>query len=108
MFYKHITFSNSEVKDNPKSVVYSPSFNSKPTVIILGTFDGLSEQTLELKLSSMGIGLTSVAQEADFCIAGDIKSSDQEFYNYVKEVSNILIIQTDGRIYNVFDLMKYF
>lgn len=108
MFYKHITFDNSEVKDNPKSVVYSPSFNSKPTVIILGTFDGLSEQTLELKLSSMGIGLTSVAQEADFCIAGDIKSSDQEFYNYVKEVSNILIIQTDGRIYNVFDLMKYF
>ena len=74
----------------------------------MGTFDGLSEQTLELKLSSMGIGLTSVAQEADFCIAGDIKSSDQEFYNYVKEVSNILIIQTDGRIYNVFDLMKYF
>lgn len=108
MFYKYITFANSEIKDNPRSVVYFPSFNSRPKVMILGTFDGLSEQTLELKLSSMGIGLTSVAQEADFCIAGDIKSGDEEFYDYVKEVSNILIIQTDGRIYNVFDLMKYF
>ena len=108
MFYKHITFANSEIKDNPRSVVYIPPTNSRPKVIILGTFDGLSEQTLELKLASMGIGLTNVAQEADFCIAGDIKSGDDEFYNYVKEVSNILIIQTDGRIYNVFDLMKYF
>ena len=108
MFYKHITFANSEIKDNPRSVVYIPPTNSRPKVIILGTFDGLSEQTLELKLVSIGIGLTKVAQEADFCIAGDIKSGDDEFYNYVKEVSNILIIQTEGRIYNVFDLMKYF
>ena len=44
---------------------------------------------------------------ADFCIAGEI-GVDDEFYHYVKEVSNVLIIQTDGRIYNVFDLMKYF
>lgn len=107
MFYKHITFGNAEKRDNPRSVVYYPPFNLKPKVMVLGTFDGLSEQTLELKLASMGIGLTSVAQEADFCIAGEIGVGD-EFYNYVKEVSNILIIQTDGRIYNVFDLMKYF
>lgn len=107
MFYKHITFGNSEEKEHPRSVVYFPSFNSKPKVIILGKFDGLSEQTLELKLASMGFGLTSVAQEADFCIAGDVEA-DGEFYDYVKEVSNILIIKTGGRIYNVFDLMKYF
>lgn len=107
MFYKHITFGNSEEREHPRSVVYFPSFNSKPKVIILGKFDGLSEQTLELKLASMGFGLTSVAQEADFCIAGDVEA-DGEFYDYVKEVSNILIIKTGGRIYNVFDLMKYF
>lgn len=107
MFYKHITFGNSEKQDNPRSVVYYPPYNLKPKVMVLGKFDGLSEQTLELKLASMGIGLTSVAQEADFCIAGEI-STDDEFYHYVKEVSNVLIIQTDGRIYNVFDLMKYF
>lgn len=107
MFYKHITFGNSKEREHPRSVVYFPSFNSKPKVIILGKFDGLSEQTLELKLASMGFGLTSVAQEADFCIAGDVEA-DGEFYDYVKEVSNILIIKTGGRIYNVFDLMKYF
>lgn len=107
MFYKHITFANAEKRDNPRSVVYYPPYNLKPKVMVLGTFDGLSEQTLELKLASMGIGLTSVAQEADFCIAGEI-GVDDEFYHYVKEVSNVLIIQTDGRIYNVFDLMKYF
>lgn len=107
MFYKHITFGNSEEREHSRPVVYFPSFNSKPKVIILGKFDGLSEQTLELKLASMGFGLTSVAQDADFCIAGDVESDD-EFYDYVKEVSNILIIKTGGRIYNVFDLMKYF
>lgn len=107
MFYKHITFGNAEKRDNPRSVVYYPPFNLKPKVMVLGKFDGLSEQTLELKLASMGIGLTSVAQEADFCITGDMDVGD-EFYHYVKEVSNVLIIQTDGRIYNVFDLMKYF
>lgn len=107
MFYKHITFGNVEKRDNPRSVVYYPPHNLKPKVMVLGKFDGLSEQTLELKLASMGIDLTSVAQEADFCIAGDMDVGD-EFYHYVKEVSNVLIIQTDGRIYNVFDLMKYF
>lgn len=107
MFYKHITFGNVEKRDNPRSVVYYPPHNLKPKVMVLGKFDGLSEQTLELKLASMGIDLTSVAQEADFCIAGDM-DVDDEFYHYVKEVSNVLIIQTDGRIYNVFDLMKYF
>ena len=107
MFYKHITFGNAEKRDNPRSVVYYPPHNLKPKVMVLGKFDGLSEQTLELKLASMGIDLTSVAQEADFCIAGDMDVGD-EFYHYVKEVSNVLIIQTDGRIYNVFDLMKYF
>ena len=107
MFYKHITFGNAEKRDNPRSVVYYPPYNLKPKVMVLGKFDGLSEQTLELKLASMGIDLTSVAQEADFCIAGDMDVGD-EFYHYVKEVSNVLIIQTDGRIYNVFDLMKYF
>ncbi len=107
MFYKHITFGNAEKRDNPRSVVYYPPYNLKPKVMVLGKFDGLSEQTLELKLASMGIGRTSVAQEADFCIAGEI-GVDDEFYHYVKEVSNVLIIQTDGRIYNVFDLMKYF
>ncbi len=107
MFYKHITFGNAVKRDNPRSVVYYPPFNLKPKVMVLGKFDGLSEQTLELKLASMGIGLTSIAQEADFCIAGDM-GTDDEFYHYVKEVSNVLIIQTDGRIYNVFDLMKYF
>ena len=108
MFYKHITFGNAEKRDTPRPVVYYPPYNLKPKVMILGKFDGLSEQTLELKLSSMGIGFTPVAQEADFCIAGEIKSDDSEFYDYVKEVSNILIIETDGRIHNVFDLMKYF
>ena len=107
MFYKHITFGNAEKRDNPRSVVYYPPYNLKPKVMVLGKFDGLSEQTLELKLASMGIGRTSVAQEADFCIAGEI-GVDDGFYHYVKEVSNVLIIQTDGRIYNVFDLMKYF
>lgn len=107
MFYKHITFGNAEKRDNPRSVVYYPPYNLKPKVMVLGKFDGLSEQTLELKLASMGIGLTSVAQEADFCIAGAI-GTDDEFYHYIKDVSNVLIIQTDGRIYNVFDLMKYF
>lgn len=106
MFFKYLTFGNAEIKRENKPVVYYPPLNSKPVILTIGEFDGLSRQTLELKLAGMGVGVTSVVQEADLVIAGG-GLEDDEFFEYVKEVSNITIVETGGSIHTVFDLMKY-
>ena len=109
MFFKNLTYGDATMLevDPIRPVVYYPPRNKKPKILLIGGFDGLSEQTLELKFNEIGIGTTAVVQEADMVIAGRI-NTDEDFYHYIKEVSNILIIETAGDIHSVFDLMKYF
>lgn len=105
LFFKFLTFGNVDKREYNRPVVYYPPLHDKAKVMILGEFDGISEQTLELKLAEMGIETSSVVQESTLVIAGEIYVDD-EFYPYIKEVTNILVLETDGKIHNVFDLLK--
>lgn len=107
MFYKHLTYGNATNTKQNRPVVYFPPRNDKPSVILIGKFDGASEQTLEMRLADMDITVSAVVQESDIVIAGEI-GCEEEFYEYVKEVSNILILETGGKLHEVYDLMKKF
>lgn len=106
LFIRHICPIRSDDRMvGSRPLIYYHPFNDKMTAMAVGLFDGLSEQTLHLQLRAKGFNITGVAQEATFIIAGFVE--DDEFYDYVRAVSNVCVLKTGGNVHSVYEIMKY-